>query len=124
MVFGPALHHAWHVYPCCGAPQRSGPSGCVFTIGGRATTKRKRTSTGTPTRTSSARGGARKREVVTPLGPLSETTVLRAWAEGDLGAIAGNIQTIRHHLPRSCRPMSGVKADGHGHTGAPVWRAG
>jgi len=70
-----------------------------------------------------ARGGARKREVVTPLGPLSETTALRAWAEVDLGAIAGNIQTIRHLLSRSCRLMSVVKADAYGHGVVPVCRA-
>src|SRR5437879_9792707 len=92
-------------------------------MGRGMTTKRKRTSTGTPTPTSSARGGARKREVVTPLGPSSETTALRAWAEVDLGAIAGNIQTIRHLLSRSCRLMSVVKADAYGHGVVPVCRA-
>jgi len=76
-----------------------------------------------PTRATRARGGARKRDTVTPLVPLTETTALRAWAEVDLGAIAGNIRTIHRHLSRSCRLMGVVKADAYGHGVVPVCRA-
>jgi len=76
-----------------------------------------------PTRATRARGGARKRDTVTPLVPLTETTALRAWAEVDLGAIAGNIRTIHRLLSRSCRLMGVVKADAYGHGVVPVCRA-
>jgi alanine racemase len=42
------------------------------------------------------------------------------WAEVDLGAIRANVRELLRRLPRDCRLIAVVKADGYGHGAAPV----
>ena len=44
------------------------------------------------------------------------------WAEIDLGAIKHNVRALRAGLPRGCRLIAVVKADGYGHGAEPVAR--
>ena len=44
----------------------------------------------------------------------------RAWAEIDLKALEHNYHTLRAMLPRECRLLAPVKADGYGHGAVPV----
>lgn len=44
-----------------------------------------------------------------------ETLIDRAWAEIDLDALEHNYQTIRALLPKNCKLLAPVKADGYGH---------
>ncbi len=57
------------------------------------------------------------------LGPSTETTALRAWAEVDLAAIVHNIRAVCGRLSPPCRLMAVVKADAYGHGVVPVCRA-
>lgn len=51
---------------------------------------------------------------VRDLGVLT-TPKPQRWAEIELGAIEDNVRTLRARLPRGCRLVAVVKADGYGH---------
>ncbi len=50
-----------------------------------------------------------------PAFPREKASASRAWIEVDSNVLAGNVEALRARLPKGCRLMPAVKAQGYGH---------
>lgn len=53
---------------------------------------------------------------------MSQTDTMRTWAEIDLGALEHNYNSLKALLPKDCKILAPVKANGYGHGAAQISR--